>query len=99
MQKDIFKTMEPEMKILGVTPEELRSSRRDSKTVDARSLLAALLRQRHGMRQVDIATLFGITQVAVSKMLSRHRTMMLYNAPYRRLWQSVSQHSDERRPQ
>ena len=48
------------------------------------------------MLQVDIAALLGVTQVAVSKMLTRHRTMMLYNAPYRRKWQLVSQHSEER---
>lgn len=86
------------LEALEVTMEELRSNSRETKVVDARSLLAAQLKHHHGMLQVDIAALLGVTQVAVSKMLTRHRTMMLYNAPYRRKWQLVSQHSEERRP-
>lgn len=82
-----------------MTMEELRGNSRETKVVDARSLLAARMKHNHGMLQVEIAALLGVTQVAVSKMLSRHRTMMLYNAPYRRKWQQVTQHSEERRPE
>ena len=92
-QETLISTLEA----LGVTMEELRSGSREAKVVDARSLLAAQMKHHHGMLQVDIAALLGVTQVAVSKMLTRHRTMMLYNAPYRRKWQLVSQHSEERR--
>ena len=85
------------LEALGVTMEEVQSGSRETKVVDARSIVAAMLNEGHGVLQVDIAELLGMTQAAVSKMLTRHRTMMHYNAPYRRKWQVVMQHSEERR--
>ena len=90
-------TLTSTLEALGVTIEELRGNSRETTVADARSIVAALLKQNFGATQVDIAAELGVTQVAVSKMLARHRAMMLYNAPYRRKWQLVLQHSEERR--
>lgn len=84
-------TLTSTLEALGVTMEELRGNSRETKVVDARSLLAAQLKHYHGMLQVDIAALLGVTQVAVSKMLTRHRLMMLYNTPYKRKWAKVNE--------
>ena len=96
MQKDIFKTMEPEMKILGVTPEELRSRNRSNRLADARSMMAAILIKEPDVHQVDIADLYGFSQVAVSKMLTRHKLLLRVNRDYRNRF---TQLQDERRPQ
>lgn len=79
------------METLGVEMKELRGGRRDTKVVDARSIIAALLKEQCGMLQVEIAELLGVTQVAVSKMLTRHRLMMLYNTPYKKKWAKVNE--------
>jgi predicted XRE-type DNA-binding protein len=78
------------MDTLGVSLEELRSGSRQRRLVDARSLAAALLMQQRFTRQQDVAELFGISQSAVSQLLSRHKDLMEVDAGYRRKWSLVS---------
>ena len=74
---------------VGVTEEALRSRSHNQEEVDARSMVVALLMARP-MRQQDVAPLLGITQVAVSKLLARHRRMVQYHPPYRRRWNEIN---------
>ena len=71
-----------------MTEEALRSRSHNQEEVDARSMVVAMLMARP-MRQQDVAPLLGISQVAVSKLLARHRRMMLYHPPYRRRWNEI----------
>lgn len=75
---------------VGVTEEELLSRSHISRISDARSLVAAALTDRAGVRQVDIAALLGTSQAAVSKMLGRHKLYMHY-VDYRRKWESLNE--------
>lgn len=74
---------------VGVTEEALRSRSHNQEEVDARSMVVAMLMARP-MRQQDVAPLLGITQVAVSKLLARHRRMVQYHPPYRRRWNEIN---------
>ena len=74
---------------VGVTEEALLSRSHNQKEVDARSMVVAMLVARP-MRQQDVAPLLGISQVAVSKLLARHRRMMRFHAPYRRRWNEIT---------
>ena len=73
----------------GATVDELRSHSHLQRIADARSMVAAALIEMPEIRQVDIATLMGTSQAAVSKMLSRHRDRAQYYPSYRRKWESV----------
>lgn len=74
---------------VGVTEEALRSRSHNQDEVDARSMVVAMLMARP-MRQQDVAPLLGVTQVAVSKLLARHRRMVQYHPPYRRRWNEIN---------
>jgi len=74
---------------VSVTEEALLSRSHNQDDVDARSMVVALLMKMPGMRQQDVAPLLGITQVAVSKLLTRHRNMVRYNASYRSRWNEI----------
>lgn len=76
---------------LGVTTDELQNRCRKAALVDARCLLAALLKQQKGVRQQDIADLFGISQAAVCKLLVRHRDLMKYDRKYREKWETLKE--------
>ena len=90
-KEELFQsTLTSALEELGVTRGELQSGSRYMNVVDARSIVAALLKEEHGALQVDIASLLGTSQAAVSKMLARHRTMMRYNKPYRQKWESLN---------
>lgn len=78
------------MERVGMTEEKLRSKSRVWAYVDARSMLAAMLMEVPGMRQVDVASMMGVTQAGVSKMLARHRVYLRFNAPYRKKWYEVA---------
>ena len=73
---------------VGVTEEALRSRSHNQDEVDARSMVVAML-MAHPMRQQDVAILLGVTQVAVSKLLARHRRMVQFHPPYRRRWNEI----------
>lgn len=90
MNKSVYNQPSSTLEALGVTKEELWSRCRETRLVDARSMVAALLSENEGLRQQDIATLLGISQAAVSKMLTRHHSMVLYNAPYRTRWERIN---------
>ena len=88
-ENNIQQTLVSTLDALGMTMEELQTDSRETNVVDARTLLAARLKDCHGTLQADIANMLGLTQAAVSKMLARHRSMLLYNAPYRHKWERI----------
>ena len=68
---------------LGVTEETLLSHCRKAELVDARAMAVVTMMNRLHLRQQDVAPLFDISQAAVSKLLSRHRSMMETDRDYK----------------
>ena len=75
---------------VGVTEEALRSHSHNQKEVDARSMAVAMMMCQPRTRQSDVANTLGVTQVAISKLLARHRRMVQYHPPYRRRWEEIN---------
>lgn len=78
------------LKRLGVTEQELRSSCRRQGLVDARCLMAAVLMKQPLMTQKEVARIMGTNQGTVSKMLTRHESLMSVDATYRMKWDKIN---------
>lgn len=81
-----MKTLMPK---LGIKFKDLLSHRRTRRLVDARSMIAARLKKMPGVRQQDIADLYGISQAAVSKLLVRHQDLMAADVHYRDCYEAL----------
>ena len=89
-REDLQGTISRLLEKLEVTMEEVRSSKRKPH-LDARCMMAAYLIGLPSVRQVDIAAILAVSQVAVSKMLKRHDVSVKFHPPYRRKWESINQ--------
>lgn len=78
------------LKRLGVAEQELRSSCRRQGLVDARCLMAAALMKQPLMTQKVVARIMGTNQGTVSKMLTRHESLMTVDATYRMKWDKIN---------
>lgn len=87
--EQLFQTLDRLSKKLEVKPREVLSRNRTTRLVDARSMIAAVLKQQAHVRQVDIADLFGISQAAVSKLLVRHGNLMQTDRAYKRSFETL----------
>lgn len=90
-REDLQETISRLLEKLEVTMEEVRSSKRKPHLVDARCMMAAYLIGLPSVRQVDIAAILAVSQVAVSKMLKRHDVSVKFHPPYRRKWEAINQ--------
>lgn len=89
-REDLQATISLLLEKLEVTKEDIRSSSRKPHIVDARCMMAAYLIGLPSVRQVDIAAILAVSQVAVSKMLKRHSDSVKYYPPYRRKWEAIN---------
>lgn len=89
-REDLQETMSRLLAKLEVAKEEVRSSSHKPQISDARSMMAAYLIGMPTVRQVDVAATLGVSQVAVSKMLKRHKERVKYYPPYRRKWEAIN---------
>lgn len=85
---------------LGTTEEAILSHCRKAALVDARSMIVAILilMERTHVRQQDVAPLLGISQAAVSKLLTRHKLFLNGYTPrneYRDRWQALNNELQE----
>lgn len=83
---------------LGTTEEAILSHNRKAALVDARSMIVAILMNRPHVRQQDVAPLLGISQAAVSKLLTRHKLFLNGYTPrneYRDRWQALKNELQE----
>ena len=83
---------------LGTTEEAILSHNRKAALVDARSMIVAILMNRPHVRQQDVAPLLGISQAAVSKLLTRHKLFLNGYTPrneYRDRWQALNNELQE----
>lgn len=90
-REDLQETISRLLAKLEVTMEEVRSSKRKPHLVDARCMMAAYLIGLPSVRQVDIAAILAVSQVAVSKMLKRHDVSVKFHPSYRRKWETINQ--------
>ncbi len=88
-REDLQETISRLLAKLEVTMEEVRSSSHRPQISDARSMMAAYLIGLPTVRQVDVAAILGVSQVAVSKMLKRHHERVKYYPPYCRKWELI----------
>ncbi len=86
----LFRHLDSLSKKLGVKSREVLSRKRTRLLVDARCMIAAVLKRQHNIRQQDIADLFGISQAAVSKLLVRHSNLKTTDRDYRTRWESLN---------
>ena len=82
----LSKLMERLSAKMGLSPEELRGGCRRRGLVDARSLVAAAMMEVPDTRQADVAEMLNLSQVAVSKLLKRHRDLLQIDPTYRQRW-------------
>lgn len=83
---------------LGTTEEAILSHCRKAELVDARCMIAAILMNRSHVRQQDVAPLLGISQAAVSKLLTRHKSFLNGYTPrneYRDRWLALKNELQE----
>lgn len=77
------------LKALDVTLDDLRGNCHRRDLVDARCIVAVMIKEQDGVLQQDVAQVLNRTQGSISKMISRHYALLQWDASYKDKYENL----------